>query len=553
MSRGLDRHDCDRLVSARGTDPDPRAFFDDALVRAETAVASCGALVRDLVLAGRHIRLIFAGPALEGLLMPAIDHLRAEWSGEADFVCYVWDSKSSGVQMAPAPVASNSFCERGDIAGFDGENIFIAFQPSDYSLSLFDADARVGFFWLEDAQGLPYWTQAAPFRTLFHWWVEHSGGVLVHGAAIANEDGGILIAGKGGTGKSTTALACVAAGFSYVGDDYVAIYSGTTVTAHSLYCTAKLNPDNSGRFGAFRPRLLGEAAIRGEGKMVAFLPRASRGGVTSSIVLTAIATPSFADCSETAIVRADPAALLLAAAATSLAQLPRAGLATIDRIARIVDRLPGYAITLGTVVDEIPAVIARVLRDPAQPRHQASDFRGLPFLSLIVHVEEDAALLADTFADILAQGCPRLEAIVVDGGAVAIEALIETLPFQPRIVRVEGLDPAAPLNLETVAAAGEVVAVVRAGDRWMPGMLRTALELLRDDPEVDVVAGQSEQHMLPPGGGTVFRRVPCGGVTMTLPGPLLRPFVRAHSPGDARHLALGLARQALRRKRAIAS
>lgn len=526
---------------------DPRAFFNDARARAETAIASCGAIVRDLCLAGRHIRLVFAGPALEDLLMPAIAHLRVEAGGDPDIICYVWDSRSSGVPMAPAPVARDGFCERGDLAGFTNDPIRAAFQPSDYSLSLFDPESRVGIYWLEGSEALPYWTQAAPFRSLFHWWVEQSGGVLVHGAAVGNEDGGILITGKGGAGKSTTALSCVAAGFLYVGDDYVAIYPGAEVTAHALYCTAKLNPDNAARFGSLHPRLLGMAAVRGESKLVAYLPKAVRGGLTLRIVLTAIATPAFADGAETAIEPVAPAALLPLASATSLAQLPGAGLATVDRIAQIVDRLPGYTITLGTAVDRIPAAIARLLRDPEPPRDRVSDFRGLPFLSLIVRVGEDAARLADTFADLLAQGCPRLEAIVVDEGAPALETAVETLPFQPRIVRAGNMDPAAPLDPAAIGAAGEVVAVVQAGDCWMPGMLRTALEILRDNPGMDMVAGDTEA------GGTVFRRIPSGGGTVTLPGPLLSPGVRASSPADARQMALALARQALRRKRAIAS
>jgi hypothetical protein len=262
--------------------------------------------------------------------------------------------------------------------------------------------------------------------------------------------------------------------------------------------------------------------------------------MTSSVVLTAIATPRFGDGSHTAIERAGPAALLHAASATSLAQLAGAGLTTIDRIADIVDRLPGYTIALGTAVDEIPAAIARLLRNPGQPRHEPSDFRTLPFLSLIVRAGEDAALLPGTFADILAQGCPRLEAIIVDEGAAAIESVIETLPFQPRLVRAGGMDPAEAPDPAATGAAGEFVAVMRAGDRFVPGMLRTALEILRDNPGVDVVAG------------TVFRRLPSGGATVTLPGPLLDPSARAAPPGDIRQLALGLARQALGRKRAIA-
>jgi hypothetical protein len=514
----------------------PGAFFDDVLARFEAATESCAAIVRDIELAGRHIRFIFAGPALESRLIPAIAHLCADRSVEPDLVVHVWDSKSSGVTMAPAPVARGSFCERGDIAGFDENGLRIAFQPSDYSLSMFDAESGVGIFWVEDADTLPYWTQAAPFRTLFHWWVEQTGGVLVHGAVVGNGDGGVLITGKGGIGKSTTALTCLAAGFDYVGDDYVALYFDGVVTAHSLYCTAKVNPDNAARFAQFAPSLLGAAGTRGEGKMVAFLPRAPRLGVTPSIALRAILIPGFAVGAESSISEARPTALLLSAAATSLAQLPGAGRTTLDRIARAAERLPGYAIALGTAIEEIPGLIAELLRDPGQPVPGAANLRGLPFLSVVVHVRKDAAPLIVTFADLVAQHCPRLEAIIVDHGAPALEAVVEHLPFQPRIIRAQDGDPGG-----AACASGEVVTVLEAGDRLPAGRLGHVLEMFRDDPVLDLVVG------------AMFRRIPTGGRAVTLAEPMVGKADRAGTSSDAGELALGLARQSLQRKRAIAS
>ena len=43
-------------------------------------------------------------------------------------------------------------------------------------------------------------------RALFHWIMEDRGRALVHAAAVGRSDGGLLIVGRGGSGKSTTAL-----------------------------------------------------------------------------------------------------------------------------------------------------------------------------------------------------------------------------------------------------------------------------------------------------------------------------------------------------------
>jgi hypothetical protein len=49
----------------------------------------------------------------------------------------------------------------------------------------------------------------------------------------------VLLAGKGGSGKSTTALACALAGMEYLGDDYCVIEPAAG-KVHMIYRTAKL-------------------------------------------------------------------------------------------------------------------------------------------------------------------------------------------------------------------------------------------------------------------------------------------------------------------------
>ena len=88
---------------------------------------------------------------------------------------------------------------------------------------------------------LPYWETAAPFRILFHWWSQSFGGQISHAAAVGRDGKGVLLAGRGGSGKSTTAICCVDAGMEYVGDDYVLLTRTPTPTAHSLYNSAKIH------------------------------------------------------------------------------------------------------------------------------------------------------------------------------------------------------------------------------------------------------------------------------------------------------------------------
>src|ERR1019366_3211194 len=94
---------------------------------------------------------------------------------------------------------------------------------------------------------------------LFHWWMESKDCQLVHGAAIGSGGEAVLITGKGGLGKSTTAVSCLTQGLQYVGDDYLVVALDPSPRVHSLYSTAKLNWDQMANF----PRLAGMAKSHG--------------------------------------------------------------------------------------------------------------------------------------------------------------------------------------------------------------------------------------------------------------------------------------------------
>ena len=57
---------------------------------------------------------------------------------------------------------------------------------------------------------------------------------------MGDEHSAVLLTGKGGSGKSTTALSCLRAGLNYIGEDYCAVRAGDPVpTVYSLYQAAK--------------------------------------------------------------------------------------------------------------------------------------------------------------------------------------------------------------------------------------------------------------------------------------------------------------------------
>jgi hypothetical protein len=470
------------------SEADQLAFFEDVLALASAAEAAAGAIRHDLLIAGQRIRLVFAGPALVPLMLPALSHLLVQEDGPPDLVLHVWDSDSTGVEICPPPVARHCFSERGDIWTFHSRRLPSAFHWSEFSLNLMDLKRAIGIFWVRTGQGLPYWTQASPFRTLLHWWMASKGHQLVHAAAVGLSDAGVLITGRGGVGKSSTALACLDAGLAYAGDDYVLLtMTGGQLVAHSLYRTAKVNPADMDRFARFAPRILGENATAGDAKAVMFLDQ----GLILQLPIVAAVTPRFGDGGETGTEPIAPALLVGAATYTTLAQLPHAGQSTFDAIAHALSLVPGHRLVLGRDRGRVAEGVVALAKAPGVRTDGRAD--SAPLVSVIIPVFNGAAFLAEAVPSLLDQGHPQLEIILVDDGSTDdLAAAVEALPVQVRLLAQANAGPAAARNLGLRAASADIIGFLDVDDLWPQGKLAASLAWLEANPDCDVVLGRAQ-------------------------------------------------------------
>jgi hypothetical protein len=176
--------------------------------------------------------------------------------------------------------------------------------------------------------------------------------------------------GKGGSGKSTVALACLEAGFQYAGDDYVLLSDEGAPYVHSLYGSAKLHRDHARRF----PELFSAATLASpeagdqEAKAVAIVSRTHPGRVVAGFPLAAVLVPRIVGSGETVAARVSAAEALLALAPSSILQLPGAGHTAFQRLASAMRRVPAYRLSLGADIGGIARAIEPLLRGRAIAR-----------------------------------------------------------------------------------------------------------------------------------------------------------------------------------------
>jgi GT2 family glycosyltransferase len=473
-----------------------RAFFESVHERATKAENARGKVSNLLNVAGQRIRLVFAGDQLAGEFMPALAHLCVMDDDRADAVFHIWDSESTGIEMVEPPCSLRQFTDRGDIWGFNGESYRVAFHWIECSVNLFDREAQTGIWWVQSARALPYWTKASPFRSLFQWWAELNGKQLLHAAAIGTEHGAALITGKGGVGKSTTALSALSRGLKYLGDDYLITSLDPVPRVHSLYSTAKLNPEQVARFPALAALVANDAYL-GEQKAVLRLFPSRADQIACSLPMRVVLTPRFGTGAETTFAPVSAEILCRASAFTTMSQLPYSGRYTNEFIQRMIGCLPGLELVLGSDLGGVITAIEDLLdrRDEeitslAQPRRKD---KPTPLISVIIPVHNGAHFLPEAIASVLAQDYPAFEIIVVDDGSTDdIESVIAALPTDVRFLKQVQAGPAAARNTGIRDASGELIAFLDVDDLWPSNNLHVLVEALNEHPDDGVVHGYGQ-------------------------------------------------------------
>jgi hypothetical protein len=346
-------------VAVGCSDPldDLQTAFDEA------ASVAGGPFDRRLTIAGIGVCVRFASSTIADVLDRAFAHLRSDGRHEA-LVVQAWDSATSGMRrpvFAPT-IGTQQLRASANVPGasyFCESPTFQALlQPDPDVLSVLSMSAATSWFWIPDARRLPVWDCAAPFRHLLGWWLNARGHQLVHGAAVGLPHGGALLVGRGGTGKSSTALATLGhPRLRYAGDDYVALSPGPLPYVHSLYCTAKVHWSDLERLPQLRSAVVNPRSS-GDEKAVIDVPAGFPGAAIDGFPLRAIMIPRIVDRREPKVVATTRAAAMAALAPSTVLQRRPAPRHALSSLARLVRDLPAYTLEVGS---DQPAVADAIL------------------------------------------------------------------------------------------------------------------------------------------------------------------------------------------------
>lgn len=341
---------------------DPVAFFDRIYELYEKAeAASGGAVERFYCIAGLKIRLRFAGEALIPYITPALAHLETEPFSEPSLTVCLWDSASTNTVMPPPPWQRNDYHpKRGEIKGFNTDRIHTSFQWGAFALSLLDNDRNLGIYWVKSTEHIPYWESGAPLRAILNVWMNKRGIQLVHGGAVGLPSGGVLLVGKGGSGKSTTALTCLNSELFYASDDYSLIACQPTPTVFSIYNTGKKNADDVDRL-PFLAKAISNSDRLSEEKALYFINDHFPEKILTSFPIRAVLVPRITGKTDTSLTATSAAAALASLVPSTMIQLPGSGKEACQIMMQVLQQVPCYYLELGTDLEQIPQVIFNLI------------------------------------------------------------------------------------------------------------------------------------------------------------------------------------------------
>lgn len=325
---------------------------------AARAAGSAGTVDRTIRVAGRTIGIRFAGDALVPLLFASLRHLEAEPVAGPDLTIDVWDAASTGV---PLPRASKG---SGDARTLWREGpLRLLEEPG--TLSIVDLARGRAACAFASTGHVPPWEVAAPFRFLLSAWFAARGVQLVHAGAVGTAAGAALLTAPGGSGKSATALGCLARGLGYLGDDFVLVGAPPDPPVFALYSVAKLDPAFlSSRLPGLPARVIGSDPHRG-GKVLLQLAPGGPDPILREARARAIVVPRVGRA--TRLRRIGPMDAFRAMAPTTALCLPGSGAEALARMSLLVRSLPCYGLELGEDPTEIVRTVS-VLLD-AVPAH----------------------------------------------------------------------------------------------------------------------------------------------------------------------------------------
>ena len=312
---------------------------------AAQAFANSGCVEKHFCFNGLFFALRFAGETLARSMSRALAHLAVPGGGEISLTIDCWDTAGSGVICPQPNWPPHLFSGRGEILGLDAPDMRVAWFDWLQLFCAYLPQSRQAYYCLPAAEPFPIQQFGSPALTIFSWWFATLGWQFTHAAVVGTAQGGVLIVGPGGAGKSTLAFSTLKSPLRYLSDDYCVLAPGASTAALALYNSGKLTEDSLCLLPQLKTRAANDADAARE-KAVFFLHEEFPGRQLISTPLRAVVLSQLAQ-DETSLTPIPSHEVRAVLARSTMTQLAGSGPAEMMRLQRLLQDLPAYRLKHG--------------------------------------------------------------------------------------------------------------------------------------------------------------------------------------------------------------
>ena len=290
----------------------------------------------------------------------AITHLQKNALDSSNFIIYTIDALETGIFLPKPCWDWNRVDGFGVIKEFSNHGFYADYQFDFDTFTLIDTKRNRALQWSKAVKKLPEWERSFPFRKIIYHFTNRTSCLMLHAGAVGTKAGGVLLAGAGGSGKSSSTLACLNSGLQYAGDDFVLLDLHTN-QVHSLYNVAKLDENGIKMFPELESLLYNRDKVP-EQKGQLFISQHFPEKLILTFPLKCILLPKFSGGRDTMVYDASPGDVLRALAPSTLALL-KADETYFSKISGIVRNWPAFHLQTGTDLPQIPLSILNLLEN----------------------------------------------------------------------------------------------------------------------------------------------------------------------------------------------
>jgi hypothetical protein len=311
--------------------------------------------------AGQTVKIRIVGTNLARRIHQAFAHLMTDSTGitAPHLTIDIWDEKETGVFRPMSPAKYNPGVHKIYSTSSGTELFLYWFQ---HTLVYYDPENSQMVSCVSGAEELSLYEQGRPFHPPLTLWHNDQDVPVIHAGLVSLNGKGLLLAGMGGAGKSTAALTCLAAGFSYLSDDLIGLrgLSDNSFWGHSLYNSTYIEPHHLTNFPHLKPFAI-KGTLPGEDKVLILLSQVWPARLVHTVGIRAILLPRIGNGHDSRIWAAPKAKALFALVPSSRQINKRLGASGFDKLAKLVDQIPCYWLELGRDLNQIPHCIQQSL------------------------------------------------------------------------------------------------------------------------------------------------------------------------------------------------